>query len=175
MIKEERFVIPEHVESCLEFSFQPVDLLSHWQRCGMTADYIANFYTPIIGQEKANSLSTIINELIENSCKYTVSHKDTVKTKILHYGSTFVSIGKNFIDAKTKKNFGKFINRINSKGPEEFYFETIEFRVEGQKTSRLGFVMLIKDYGVQINYWFTEINPNLFDCEIVAIIDTAQI
>jgi len=66
----------------LSFSLQALEVVTIWSRCGLIANF-ASSYMAVANQSKkniANSLSFILNELIENADKYT-----DPKESVLHF------------------------------------------------------------------------------------------
>lgn len=56
-------------ESHLAMRLQPIDMMSQWKRIGMVSDFTADFFVQHqnFGSLIRNSVSTVVNELVENS------------------------------------------------------------------------------------------------------------
>ena len=73
-----------------EVKFIPLDLVAHWRRCGMTADFLAYFLSYTFRDQDAalSLLSTVINELLENAVKFSVDKRRPVALALSHFGET---------------------------------------------------------------------------------------
>ena len=72
--------------SRIELALQPRHLLAQWQRCGLTADWLASYLACDLetGEQASakNVLSTVINELLENAVKFSADGVDTFKVAV---------------------------------------------------------------------------------------------
>jgi hypothetical protein len=68
------------------------ELLAYWSRCGLTADWIANYLASELdpkGRATARSvLSTVINELLENAVKFSVDPQGSIRIAARREGNS---------------------------------------------------------------------------------------
>ena len=65
----------------INLSFLPINMISNWKRTSLSADFCANLFSNDTDTSKynQNSLSTLINDILENIIKYGVTNKKTNK------------------------------------------------------------------------------------------------
>lgn len=77
-----------------EFHFQPLNLITDWQRCSLTANFFSGVQATKISKKSSkvsNLLSTVVNELLENAIKYSVDKSKlanlglSIKNRKLHF------------------------------------------------------------------------------------------
>lgn len=75
-------LVPDSLPSESEFTLKlrPMDLRVQWRRCSLTADYISNYcsYQEKLDPDTSNTISIIINELIENAAKFSKDRKGEI-------------------------------------------------------------------------------------------------
>ncbi|HRP69482.1 MAG TPA: histidine kinase [Turneriella sp.] len=150
-------------ESQAKFEFHPIDLMTHWKRCGLLADFIGAFYSfgnpPRIDKDEnmLMNLSTVVNELIENAAKFS-RQRAPVSIQLKHYSSILQIEVTNQTVHTVAQNFQKIANKLLSENIEELYFKSLEERDENDnKTSGIGLMMILKDYPVQMAFRFKEL------------------
>lgn len=133
----------------------PLELMEDWRQCGVVSDFVArdqsNNYRD--AHKSANVLSTITNELLENAVKFSYD-KNKLVTLTLHSYKCALTIetvnstrGENISALKT------LISDLETKDIETLYFEQLEKTFEeGSDESGMGFLGLIKDFGLNIGF-----------------------
>jgi hypothetical protein len=123
------------------------DMLQHWRRVSLSSDFLAkyySFYFPYrekakgrISRETAeNSISFVLNELIENTAKYSNTADTEVRVRVLLLERTILLEVSNAVTAKLADEF-------------------LQASQEGARSdSGLGFLTLINDYQVQLGFKF---------------------
>ncbi|MCG6140420.1 slr1658 superfamily regulator [Leptospira mtsangambouensis] len=171
--------IPENLpaDGQLRLIFQPIDMTSYWRRCGLTANFVAGFYSYCYeaSETKANSLSTIINELLENASKFSKSKNGEVNVELKQYGNLLRIDVLNVASKTLRDSFELFVKKLISENVEEMYFSTLETKEDGDTNSGLGLLMMLKDYRVRFGYSFTEIDADTHEIIVRAIINVEEI
>ena len=150
---------------------KPIDLISHWKRCGMLSNFAAAFYA-YAREESAfqeNVISTVFNELIENATKYSIRRGAEVAIHMMLYDAVLKVEIQNIT---TEHHFTKFKDHLqkllNHSDLDELYFEIMSNKSEGSTDSGIGLLLLIKDYQVKIGAHFKE-NDGKFTVVIQAL------
>ncbi len=76
--------------SAIEIQVIPIDLVTEWPRCGMIADFMADYM--VHGFERRDTarsvLSTVVNELVENAAKFSREKRAAAHVSIRHHGDS---------------------------------------------------------------------------------------
>lgn len=117
------------INSYLSFEFRPVDIMTKWQRCSLTADFIAHF--ELGGNthpDNLNVLSSIINEFLENVIKFSRDKTQPVCLKIAGSEDSLLIETINQADESDAEHFIDFLTHFFNKdfAPDEFFATQIE-------------------------------------------------
>ncbi|MCW7468712.1 MULTISPECIES: slr1658 superfamily regulator [Leptospira] len=175
----EYHIIPENLpaDGQLRLIFQPIDMTTYWRRCGLTANFVAGFYSYCYeaSETKANSLSTIINELLENASKFSKAREGRINVELKQYGNLLRIDVLNVASKTLRDSFEIFVNKLLSENVEEMYFSTLETKEDGDTKSGLGLLMMLKDYPVRFGYSFHEVDADTHEITVRAIINVEEI
>jgi hypothetical protein len=142
------------------------DMLQHWRRVSLSSDFLAkyySFYFPYrekakgrISRETAeNSISFVLNELIENTAKYSNTADTEVRVRVLLLERTILLEVSNAVTAKLADEFRASMREVLAGNTEELYLAKLEANLqEARSDSGLGFLTLINDYQVQLGFKF---------------------
>jgi hypothetical protein len=142
------------------------DMLQHWRRVSLSSDFLAkyySFYFPYrekakgrISRETAeNSISFVLNELIENTAKYSNTADTEVRVRVLLLQRTILLEVSNAVTAKLADEFRASMREVLAGNTEELYLARLEANLqEARSDSGLGFLTLINDYQVQLGFKF---------------------
>ena len=164
----------------MDFVF-PMEFISHWRRCGMVADFLANYQSFNFSNRKKamTTLSTIINELLENAVKFSSDQNKEVRLSLRHNNNKIVIETINISDRKAASNLELFIQKLNNENVEKLFFDQIEFTAtNATDISGLGLLTLIKDYNAQLGISIkpkAENNDSLYDIFVVVHIPISVI
>ncbi|EQA37402.1 GHKL domain protein [Leptospira inadai serovar Lyme str. 10] len=149
-------------ESYFRLIIQPIDLTAFWNRCGLTANFTAAFcsYCSQDSEYFKNIVSTIVNELIENSAKYSKVRDATVTIDFKYYMNILRIEVTNLISDRTRSNFEKVVKRLCSTDLEEEYLKSLEVRDQDASYSGIGLLMLMKDYPADFGFKFRKIGED---------------
>ena len=146
--------------SAVECTFSPIDFISDWNRAGLTANYLANFQGLNFKRKEKiiNILSTVINELIENTIKFSANIHNNVSIIVTNYGHNISISTVNSCYPRQAKQFEAFIQDLLSKEPESFFLSRIMDNSSTPESSQIGLITLKKDFKANIG---AKIIPNL--------------
>ncbi len=135
----------------LKLAFRPLDLMSKWQRCGLTADFVSQFET--IGQSHIrtkNVLSTIMNELLENAVKFSCDKTQFVDIHITADDTKIRIEVTNNADKQDTDTLKSFLKLFFSKDfdVDTFFMKQVEKgeNVGYGEGSQLGFYTMTHNY-----------------------------
>jgi hypothetical protein len=143
------------ISSYLSFEFRPVDIMTKWQRCSLTADFIAQFELGMnTHPDNLNILSSIINELLENIIKFAKDKTETVCLRIAGAGDTLLLETINSADQTDATHFIDFLDEffIPDFNPDTFFATQIEksSNVGYAEGSQLGLYTIRHHYNAEI-------------------------
>jgi len=161
-----------------EFSIDfvvPLELVSQWRRCGLVADFLANYHSFHFQNPKKALmiLSTIINELLENAVKFSKDKNKLVTLSLRHSENSIFVETINVTDESNAARLDGFIFRLNQSDPESLFFEQIEeCAVSDHLSSGLGLLTILKDYEANLG---VKIAPKIDDTELHEVAVTVAI
>jgi hypothetical protein len=172
-------VIPDNLPADGQMSmiFQPIDMMTYWRRCGLSANFVAGFYSYCFpsSESKVYSISTIINELLENASKFSKAREGRIEIELKHYGNLLKVDISNITSKSLKDNFEGFVEKLNPDTVEELYFSTLETKSSDDPKSGLGILMMLKDFPVRLGYSFKEIDPDTHEIKVRVIINVEEL
>ncbi|NQY75322.1 MAG: hypothetical protein HRT90_11295 [Candidatus Margulisbacteria bacterium] len=146
-----------------EVRFLPSDLVTFWKRCGLTADFMAEYQSfNFEDAEKAtNILSSVVNELLENAVKFSTDKNEPLCLSMSYSGEHLDIIVKNIADSESAEIFKKYVQNIMTKDVERLFFDQLEnISDKGPEESRLGLLTIVKDFGGQLGLNISPHNQN---------------
>ncbi|MDA1353782.1 MAG: hypothetical protein O3A01_04835 [bacterium] len=165
--------------SRVDYTFIPIDYIAHWSRCGITADYLAEYQA--FNFEKRdrvkNILSTIINELLENAVKFSADAYKEISISIYNYADTISIQTINSTYRRQAEHFDGYVQKLLDEDPEELFIENIMKNAENEKSaSQLGLITLVKDFNAKIGAKIIpDLERRLYDIYFKVVIDTNAI
>ena len=156
------------VLSRTSMSLHSGDLTGNWKRCGLTSDFIAKYYSfffpykeksenTLYREEAENTISFILNELVENTEKYSDVNGKEVEISETMDEELLIFEVSNQINQKDAQKFQKICAEILGDDPQELYIKKIEENLEtGSSSSGLGYLTLINDYGISFSFSFED-------------------
>lgn len=154
-------------------------LAAHWRRCSLTSDFWARYNTmfvpaavsrPWLNRDAVEGiLSYLLNELFENCAKFSSSPVKTVSYKMWLEPEAMTFEMTNYIDPQAEEPFVSLIHELLEGDPDELYFQKLEQNAEtGGGGSGLGYLTLIKDYGVKFGFRFRPTGPGTIAVDVQA-------
>lgn len=136
--------------SVLALKLARIDLVAHWRRCGTTADFIGDFLSDHFHRPAtaANVLSTVVNELIENAVKFSLSDARSVEVSVPLFDDCLIVQTRHLAQRDQADALLLSLEALSASTPEVLFLEQLEHTAaEDREASGLGFITLVKDYG----------------------------
>jgi hypothetical protein len=139
----------------------------------LSSDFLAkyySFYFPYrekakgrISREAAeNSISFVLNELIENTAKYSNTTDTAVQVRVLLLERTILLEVSNSVTATLADEFQATMREVLAGNTEELYLSKLEANLQGARSdSGLGFLTLINDYQIQLGFKFEKTGTDI--------------
>jgi len=150
-------------EGVLRVTLQPIDLMTYWKRCGLIADFGAQFYAYAYGKNNdiiQNTISTVLNELVENAAKFSKQRDSYVEIVMKHYINLVSIEVVNEATPRISESFRGYVRQLVESDHEDLYFKKLEEKAEDDTSSGLGLLMILKDYPCRFGAKFEEKNDN---------------
>lgn len=145
---------PQPPSCALDVSCPRKDLVADWRRCGLSADYMAAFLCRHLreGADAEIALSTIINELLECTVKFSLA-KDQVVSLHALWVDGFVTVETvQWSSAAQVRVLRGWLGRLESGDLEGVWLTHLEESARDRAhPSGLGLVSLVKDYGARLS------------------------
>jgi len=154
-------------------------LASHWQRCSLSSDFWAQYTAMAVPTDVASPrlprsavesvLSYLLNELFENAAKFSDGPTQTVYYKSWLLEDVMLFQVTNYIKPEGKLSFINLIQELLNNDPDELYFKKLEENAESDSDdSGLGYLTLIKDYGIHFGFQFRQLDTNNIAVDVQA-------
>jgi hypothetical protein len=134
-------------------TLSPLDVVAHWGRCGMSADFMASYlaYDFENAAGAQNVISTVLNELVENIVKFSSDQRVAVTASLVHYGEFVCITTENVTNAARATELAFTMEQLVSQDLDELFSALVERNVATKEAiSKLGLLTLIKDYNAQL-------------------------
>lgn len=132
--------------SAIEMEVVPIDLVTEWRRCGMIADFMADYM--VHGFERRDTarsvLSTVMNELVENAAKFSADARAPAHASIRHHGEVVHLEVRNAATASHVQHLRGLLAELAG-GDATTVWQT---RIGDRRG--LGLAMLARDYGATV-------------------------
>lgn len=125
-----------------------MDFVVQWSRCGMTADYIADYLAYAFEQRDAarSVITTAANELLENAAKFTSDKRAPVRIVGRLRGASVELQVENVTDARNAAALSTLLDALSRGEAPALFAERLESRARGG----LGLIILAKDYNARL-------------------------
>ncbi len=154
-------------------------LTSHWRRNSLSSDYWAAHAALHVREtvpagwlrreDVAYVLSYLLNELFENCAKFSAGPEQTVHYQSWLENERMVFQLTNHITPEGERPFINLIQELLTGDPDELYFQKLEENAENEVGgSGLGYLTLIKDYGIQFGFRFRPLNEETTAVDVQA-------
>ncbi|MCP4426750.1 MAG: hypothetical protein GY803_19840 [Chloroflexi bacterium] len=154
-------------------------LAAHWRRCSLSSDFWARYAalsaSPIVAPPRLprnaveSVLSYLLNELFENTAKFSGGPTQTVRYQSWIVEDAMLFQMTNHITPEAKAPFVDLIEELLNNDPDELYFQKLEESAEFDLSgSGLGYLTLIKDYGIRFGFRFRQLNADSVAVDVQA-------
>lgn len=161
-------------------------LSANWRRCSLSSDfwsrYCGAFVAPQaldghLNREAATGVfAYLLNELFENCAKFSRGPRLEVRYESWVLPDRFVFQLSNHLAPEGVEPFAALIRRILEGDPEELYFQQLEANAaDNVAGSGLGYLTLIKDYGVRFGFGFVDVSAQCVRVDVQAQVDRKEI
>jgi len=125
-----------------------------WEKCIIISDFFSDYYTSTIVNKKKEislTLSTIINELIENAVKHSTKEHNEISIHLKKFDKEVLIIIENIATKEKVNNLIHTLNLINSKDTELLMLNRIKNNLlYHQENSEIGLLNIINYYTTNI-------------------------
>ena len=161
----------------VSLELRALELVAHWKRCGLTADWLAGFFAYDFERDvriaAETVLTTAINELIENAAKFCADKQAGVTISVHHHGDFMRIETRNRADDARIMKLRAAIDALDG-DLDALFAERIAHQAE-PGASGIGLVILKKDYAARVGARIAPTGPRLWEAHVQVTIDTEQI
>ena len=139
------------------------DLAKVWKRCGLTANYGANYMFPHDEETRQNSLSVVLNELLENATKYSTQQLGTIDVYLLSIDKGVLFQVDNYVSAEQYDVFLQYAQEIiNCQDLNEKYLKKLQaINPQDITTSgRIGLLSIMNFFSIKMGFKFTKLDDS---------------
>ena len=134
--------------TAIEVKVQALDMVVEWRRCGIVADYIAD-YLALSCEQSAYArsvISTVANELMENAVHFSAEKSRPIHVQASHRGDVVELAASNVAEARHIAGLERLFADL-SRGDLVAVFRE---RVEAASRGGLGLLGVVKDYAAEL-------------------------
>ncbi|TGL73566.1 slr1658 superfamily regulator [Leptospira yasudae] len=172
-------LIPDSLPSESEFTLRlrPMDLRVQWKRCSLTADYVSNYcsFQETLDPDASNTISIVLNELIENAAKFSKDRKGEIFLDLKYYSEIIKIEIKNSTDEASKNKLEKSISALISRNSDELYLSKLKDGEGNEPNSGIGLLLLSKDFPVRLGFLISEISYGTYEVIVRAYLDLNEV
>ncbi|AVV48842.1 slr1658 superfamily regulator [Leptospira santarosai] len=172
-------LIPDTLPCESEFmlKLRPMDLRVQWKRCSITADYISLYCScqEKLDPDSSNTISIVLNELIENAAKFSKDRKGEILLDLKYYSEILKIEIKNSTNEIYKNRLENSISTLINRNSDEIYINKLKSRDENEPNSGIGLLLLSKDFPVRLGFSINEISNGTYDVIVRAYLDLNEI
>jgi hypothetical protein len=142
---------PSTSRCIIRLSVSAQDLATQWRLCGVTADFVAEFFARRCrySESMRNSLSTILNEMVENAVKFSQPANSTIEIALFGLRDEVVlQVDNSAREAQAEQFVALAKDLAGTPDIESLYLQTIKREMRPEEASRLGLLTLVHDFGV---------------------------
>lgn len=176
---------PAGVLSHQRLELNAAQLAAYWRRCSLSADFWSHYTAlfvavpPPAGHLRRSSikdgLSYLLNELFENCAKFSNAPISAIQYNAWIREDLFSFQITNHVTNERSQAFADFVQELLAGDPEELYFRRLEEQAETNAPgSGLGYLSLIKDYGVRFGFRFRQITDTSVAVDVQAHISRKE-
>lgn len=146
----------ETVKLYLSLPSEEVDV--YWSRCGLISNFSSSYIALACSTAKniTNSLSFIINELLENAVKYSFDKNKKIEVCLLQNRDTITVEVSNYISSsQTEKMTKKAKELIDVDYVNSRYLDIMTSNAKGESRSGIGMLTIINYYNVAMSFNFS--------------------
>jgi hypothetical protein len=169
------------------FSPSSVPLKQRWRNNGLSADFLADYFTTFFPSRQSDrtesdrqaeiksAVSYIANELLENAIKFNdETSQYPISIHLQLHNDRLVFLTTNSISAEAAEKFQAFIQELMTSDPNELYIHQLEKSAEDESNtiSGLGILTMINDYLAEIGWKFETVQK---ETEVISVTTMVQL
>jgi hypothetical protein len=169
------------------FSPSSVPLKQRWRNNGLSADFLADYFTTFFPSSQSDrvasdrqaeiksAVSYIANELLENAMKFNdETSQYPISIHLQLHNDRLVFLTTNSISAEAAEKFQAFIQELMTSDPNELYIHQLEKSAEDESNtiSGLGILTMINDYLAEIGWKFETVQK---ETEVITVTTMVQL
>ncbi len=155
-----------------------LELIAHWRRCGLTADFVGQFIAQSLDQPTTAALvcSTVVNELMENAVKYSSVGNQLLTLRAPFLGDHLVFETTHFATLEQAEHLKAWFQRLESHDARVLFIDQIEHTAALEPGfSGLGLITLVRDYGALLGLCISRAEGNQVEVRVQALFDPDSI
>jgi len=151
-------------------------MMSQWKRIGMVSDFTAEFFGQHqnLGNLTKNSVSTVVNELVENAAKFAKPRNGLIDLDFKFYSSIIKIEVRNIVSDRMRSNFELNIKRYLTGDIEKMYYDHLENLVSKSDTSGIGYLLMYKDYPIRFGFQFKRLESDKHEVTVEAYLNIIE-
>lgn len=156
----------------------PLDVIAHWRRCSMMADFGADFlaYNFENVDVARNIISTVLNELLENAVKFSARKREKISVSLAHYGELVRISTINVATAERVASLTSLIKDLQRDDLDWIFVSHIErSAVMAQPTSGLGLISMRNDYHARVGVRLTMLLDESHEVLVNVLLDVEEL
>jgi len=161
-----------------EVGLRALEFVTHWRRCGLTADWLATFVAydsePEVRDNARSVLSTVINELVENAAKFCADKRQHIRIVVRHHGDFIRVETTNGADTARVDAFRTALSELEHTDLDELFTDRIQ-RQREPSVPGIGLIILKKDYRARIGARLAEGDGGIWDVQVQATVDVQEV
>lgn len=173
--------VSEHgsLVTSLDLHVSALEMMVHWGRCSLTADYLAGYVAPTFSDSESArvEISMILDELIENAVKFCADVQEPVVVTVDNFGQSVRLRVRNLCHERQAEDLEASIQRVLTNNPEDLFVQQVEHSAsEDVDSSRLGFITLSMNDAVRLGARITKTSrEHLYTVTVQVVIDRDQL
>lgn len=139
----------------LNLAVYPDDVHNFWNRCGLIANFSSYYISMDFPQHKSvvNSLSMILNELLENAVKYSVNKEEAIGLIVYKVNDDIVVEVSNSINRDEYDRIEAIVSElIDNELVNQKYFEMMKNNALSHDKSGIGLFTIINYFNVRLSF-----------------------
>ena len=144
--------LPDPV-SHLALTFSRLDFVTSWRKCGRLADFLAQHIAEDLDTRElaTNELSSLLNELIENTVKFSCPDGGAICIELPFWGDRLTIVTRHCCHPAQTERLATCVTTLSNGDPETLFIEQmLATATADPDTSGLGLITLRKDHDAKI-------------------------
>lgn len=135
------------LKSIISFSGSSLAFKSEWKKCHLFTDQICELskqFLPKKNQDLIYSLSTVINELIENAVKFSIIEHPNIAFNITFQSNKIIINSSNYCTHQNYEFLLEAKNKVTLYNPDDLFFTHLQSIESETNVSKIGIITLFQ-------------------------------